>query len=1001
MRHLRAALLLLTLVAYGVPADAQLTAEAPITAKRQLTQADYDDWRSLQGSTLSNDGQWVAYTIQPLVGEGELVVRSTRTGVEYRHSRGYTGRAPASAAGGPGEEGATGGGGGVGAAQFTADSRRLLFVVQPSREEIAAAAAAGRRGNAAPRPALIILDLRDGSMTRVSGVRSFTLPSEGSGRFVAYTAPADTAAAAPADSARAAGAAAGAAGGAAGGAQPPGGAQARGAGGAPAGTPAGQPQRRRTYGTTLIVRNLETGSETSIADVLSHSFNRQATVLAYTVASRTAANDGVYLLALPAGTTTPVMTGAGNYRQLSWDRAGEQVAFVADRDEFERETPRFTLYHATLRAPAARAVVTSDDVGSDQTVADRGSVSFTRDGGALTFAIAPPLVPALSMDTLRNQGLAVFDLWHWRDPYLQSQQALSATRDRNRTYTGIYHLSSRRFVQLTNDSIPNVSLSENGRLGIANTGLRYQVESMWGGGATDTYLVDATTGRLTQLRSAARGGASLSPGARYVTWFEDGRWQAYSVATGRTVDVTGGLDVKFDRETHSTPSTPPAWGIAGWTPNDASMLVYDRYDIWELDPTGTRAPRMVTDSVGRRSGITFRVVNLEREERFIDPAKPLLLRAVDEETRASGFWQDRLGVTAPPVRIMMADRNVGTPSRARDAEQYLLTMSTFQEFPNLWTGPSLTELTRISDANPQQAEFRWGTVEIVSWLNNDGVPVRGLLYKPEDFDPSRKYPMVVYFYDTHTPSLHSYSTPTGRNVINAPVYVSKGYLVFMPDIHYVDGYPGPSALKTIVPGVQHLIAQGFVKEDGVGIQGQSWGGYQTTYIITQSNLFAAAMAGAPVSNMTSAYGGIRWESGNSRTSQYEFGQSRIGGPLWQYPTRYIENSPLFFADRVETPLLMMHNDEDGAVPWEQGIEMFIALRRLGKEVYLLNYNGDAHNPRRRANQRDMDLRMQQFFDHHLAGAPMPDWMRNGIPFVRKGSDQVIPVERPAAVNGGG
>jgi dipeptidyl aminopeptidase/acylaminoacyl peptidase len=984
MRYVRA-LLVLALMATGAPVAAQET------GKRPLTQADYDIWNSIQGSSLSNDGQWVAYTVQPLVGEGELVVRSTRSGREYRHSRGYTGREPTSAAGGPGEEGGGGGGGGVGAAQFTADSRFVLFVVQPSREEVESAAAEGRRGNAAPRPALMILSLADGAVTRVDGVRSFSLADE-NGRFVTYSAPAEPAAPA-ADSARAGGAAA----------QRPAagqGAQAQ-EGGAAA-------QRRRTYGTTLVLRDLHDGTETRIDDVLASRFNRAGSVLAFTVASRESERDGVYLRALPAGTVTPVMTGLGNYRQLSWDRDGAQIAFISDRDEYDNETPRFTLYHATVRAPRAQAIVTSDVVGAagtGNTVADRGSVSFTRDGSAITFAIAPPPVPQIPADSMRDK--AVFDLWHWQDPFLQSQQRNTATRDRNATYTGIYHVSSRRFVQLTNDSIPSVSLSENGRIGVANTNVRYRVEAMWGGGATDTYIVDATTGRMTKLREAARGGASLSPGARFLTWFEDGRWHAHNLASGRTVDLTGHMDVRFDRETHSTPSTPPSWGIAGWTPNDASVLVYDMYDIWELDPTGSRAPRMVTDSVGRRNGITFRVVNLEREERFIDPSKPLLLRAVDEQTRASGFWQDRLGVVAPPTRIMMADRNVGTPSKARDADQFVLTKSTFQEFPDLWTGTSLDQLTRISNANPQQSEFRWGTVEMVEWRNMDGVPNRGLLYKPEDFDPSQKYPMVVYFYDTHSPNLHSYSTPTGRNIINAPVYVSKGYLVFMPDIIYTDGYPGPSAVKSIVPGVQYLISQGFVKEDGVGIQGQSWGGYQTTYIITQSNLFRAAMAGAPVANMTSAYGGIRWESGNSRTSQYEFGQSRIGGSLWEFPTRYIENSPLFFADRIQTPLLMMHNDEDGAVPWEQGLEMFIAMRRLGKEVYLLNYNGDAHNPRRRANQRDMDIKMQQFFDHHLTGAPMPDWMKDGIPFLRRGSDQfpTVVTEPPQVTttssNGGG
>ncbi|HEX8832506.1 MAG TPA: prolyl oligopeptidase family serine peptidase, partial [Longimicrobium sp.] len=165
---------------------------------------------------------------------------------------------------------------------------------------------------------------------------------------------------------------------------------------------------------------------------------------------------------------------------------------------------------------------------------------------------------------------------------------------------------------------------------------------------------------------------------------------------------------------------------------------------------------------------------------------------------------------------------------------------------------------------------------------------------------------------------------------------------------------------------------------------QSWGGYQVAYMITQTPMFAAAFAGAPVANMTSAYGGIRWGSGLARAFQYEHGQSRIGATPWQNRDLYIENSPLFAADRITTPLMIMHNDADGAVPWYQGIEMFVALRRLGKEVYLINYNGDEHNPTKRANQIDLAIRMMQFFDHHLKGRPAPEWMRRGVPFLERG-----------------
>src|SRR5690606_20047943 len=414
--------------------------------------------------------------------------------------------------------------------------------------------------------------------------------------------------------------------------------------------------------------------------------------------------------------------------------------------------------------------------------------------------------------------------------------------------------------------------------------------------------------------------------------------------------------------------------------------------------TGRQAPRSVTDSAGRRSQMSFRLVNLDRDERALDPSKPLLLRALDDRTKASGFWTDRLGGSSEPVRIVMDDVAFGSPQKADNADLLVVTKQTLQDSPDRWVGSSLDRLTRVSTLNPQQSEYPWPTVELVSWMSGDGVPLQGLLFKPEGFDESKQYPMLVYFYERLSDNLHSYVAPAGRNLINPTVYTSRGYLVFFPDIAYQDGYPGMSAFHSIVPGVHSIVARGFVNPEAIGLGGQSWGGYQTAYLITRTNLFNAAFAGAPVANMTSAYGGIRWDSGLARAFQYEKTQSRIGGSLWEYPWRYIENSPLFHADRIETPLLMMHNDADGAVPWYQGIEMFVAMRRLGKEVYMVNYNGDGHHPRKRANQKDIDMRMQQFFDHHLKGAPAPEWMIDGIPFLRKGR-QPVSVQVQATENG--
>ena len=307
-------------------------------------------------------------------------------------------------------------------------------------------------------------------------------------------------------------------------------------------------------------------------------------------------------------------------------------------------------------------------------------------------------------------------------------------------------------------------------------------------------------------------------------------------------------------------------------------------------------------------------------------------------------------------------------------------------FPDLWTSTlDLGHMRQISEANPQQDDYLWGSVDLIEWTSLDGIPLKGMLYKPEGFDAAKKYPMMVYFYEKMSNGLHRHRPPaTARSSISFSFYASRGYLVFVPDIPYKVGYPGESALNAVVPGVTALINKGFVDEENIGVQGHSWGGYQIAYMVTETNLFKAAEAGAPVSNMTSAYGGIRWGSGMSRMFQYEKTQSRIGGSLWQYPLRYIDNSPLFQADKIETPILMMHNDDDGAVPWYQGIEFFVALRRLGKPVWMLNYNGEPHGLQKYQNKRDFAIRMQQFFDHYLKGAPAPVWMEKGVPAIDKG-----------------
>jgi dipeptidyl aminopeptidase/acylaminoacyl peptidase len=986
----RSIMLRLSLVCVAAP----LAAQAP---KKVLTQADWDKWKSIQAPALSNDGKWAVYTLVPQVGDGELVVRSTSGSTEYHVPRGYIGRPNNIPGGLRGPAGGTGEADPVGPtaapAQISADSRFVIVPTQPTQAEVERAPR-GRAGAAtANAGSLAIVSLADGKVTMLPGARSFRLARD-NGTWLAYTPAPDSLNTLDAGAAGAAGGAAAGRGG------------RGGRGGGAAGTGG-----RRSYGSALVLRNLQSGTETRLSDVLTFAFDDSAKVLAYTVVSRDSTKDGAFLRNLGAASTTTLLTGRGDYKALTFDRTGTQLVFVSNRDEFGRgAAPRFTMYEASTKGGAATAIVTPAQVKAGLHIADGAPIAFTRSGAAITFAIAPPAIDSIPADSLA--GKAMFDLWHYKDPVLQPTQKLNAARDRNKSYGAIYFPASKKVVQLADDSIPQVTVSEDGRIGVANSRERYMIEQMWGDGGTDVYVMDVPTGTRKLIREKISGNAQLSPDARYVSFYDKGHWYTYNTATAKTTDITGGVkDVSFANETDDHPAAPPAWGIAGWTKGDKSVLIYDRYDIWELDPNGAKPAVVVTDSAGRRNNLQFRIVDAGGgrggrggrgggggaagdDRGIIDPAEPLMLRANNVETMASGFYRDQLGVKKEPEKIVMGDLAYGTPVKAANADVWMTTKSTFVEFPNLWVGPSLTNLAKISDANPQQKDYNWGTAELVHWTSEDGKPLKGILYKPENFDPSKKYPMISYFYEILSNGLYSYAPPTGRNVINPTHYVSNGYLVFEPDIVYEDGYPGPSAYKSIVPGVQSLVQRGYVDEKKLGLQGQSWGGYQTAYLITQSHMFAAAMAGAPVANMTSAYGGIRWGSGIARSGQYESGQSRIGKSLVEAPNLYIQNSPLFWLDRVTTPLFIMSNDMDDAVPWYQGIELFVGMRRLKKEVYMISYNNDVHNPASRANQKDIAMRMQQFFDNKLKGAAAPDWMVKGIPYVAKGKDQLAPAVTP-------
>lgn len=939
------------------------------TAKRPLNHHDYDTWRTIAGQRIANDGKFLAYSLLPEEGDGEVVIRNLVTGQETRIPAGARPVAPAAATeeeeAPPAPRGVT--------IEFSADSKTVVFSTFPSKADTNKAKKEKKTPDQMPKDGMVIVDLASGSQTRIERVRRFALPLRGNG-YLAYLREAPEgrgAADAP---------------------KPDGGDYAgdqqggRGGRGGRGGGGGGGP--RLQFGTDLVLRSLTDAAERTFSDAAEFMLTEDGKQLVYAVSARDTSKNGVFAVAT-GSSAAPValLTGKGKYEKLTADENQTEIAFLSDKDDAASKPSKFKLYRWDRQAPTATELVSTATPGfhKDYVISENGNLSFSKDGKHVYFGCAPPAPEkkdAAAADPTEEK--AVVDLWSYKDDYLQPQQKLRAARDRNRTFMAAYSIPEHKLIQLADEQLEAVTPSENTQWVLGTDDRDYRKADDYDEHYSDTYLIDTTTGTRKLLAKKHTGQVSFSPNGRYMLMFDGKDWSTASVPDGKISNLTSKLPVKFFNEETDTPSLPNSYGVAGWTKDGKSVLLYDHYDIWQVSPDGAVA-KNITAGYGRAHDLQFRYVRTDNDlrERWVDPAKPLLLHAVNLNTRDTGFFRGAFD-GSEPKQLIMAAKDLAMPVKAKDADVYLLTEQTFNEFPDLvTTDGTFKELRKVSNADPQKAQLNWGTSEVIHFRNADGVALSGALYKPENFDPKKKYPMMVYIYEKLTQNVNHFVNPAPGTSINVSYYVSNGYLVLEPDIVYTTGYPGQSALKCVLPAIQSVVDQGIVDEKAIGIQGHSWGGYQIAYMVTQTNRFKAVAAGAPVVDMISAYDGIRWGTGITRQFQYERTQSRIGGSIWQYPTRFIENSPIFWADRVQTPVMILQNDGDTAVPWYQGLEFFLALRRLGKEVYLFNYNGQPHGLSDRADQKDYTIRLQQYFDHYLKGAPAPDWMEKGVPYLNR------------------
>ena len=672
-----------------------------------------------------------------------------------------------------------------------------------------------------------------------------------------------------------------------------------------------------------------------------------------------------------------------------WNKSMNKIAFLSSQDT--NKTKQFTLTFFDFKTNKSRVFGDSNDIHIDKKlgVSEHRSPLFTDNDKYLFFGISDRISPE-EKDTLLESEKVKVDVWHYLDKQIQAQQLVELNDARKKSAIYVLNLSNDSIIALTNDTISSyLSKKIIGDYILGTNSQPYQIQAQWKSpGLEDVYRISLLDGSRNKIAQAIAYGGQLSPLGNYYTFFDPKNSQQYILdiySNTQSCMSCSAENTIFHEDINGQPMDAGPQGEYGFVRDETDFIFKSEFDIWSYN-LASKTLKSLTNGEGMKRNIELDLVKWSNDSVFIDLAdcyikgfnkttKGFHLFSFYNENGEFGLFEQK----NENAKLMSLERS-------KNKETLVLRNMTVSQYPEIILINKFFQNERtISHTNSQQNDYNWATVELIKWKAFDGEPLEGLLYKPENFDPSKKYPLLVYFYELNSENLHNHLAPRpSASTINPTEYASAGYFVLIPDIRYSSGFPAKSAYNCIVSGTDFVVKNYPINENKLGLQGQSWGGYQTAQLITMTTKYVAAMAGAPVSNMFSAYGGIRWGTGLNRQFQYESTQSRIGKTIWDAPERYIENSPLFHLPNVKTPLLIMHNDSDGAVPWYQGIELYNGMRRLGKPCWLLNYNDDDHNLKKAPNRIDLSIRMRQFFDHYLLDKPAPEWLKNGLPALEKG-----------------
>lgn len=937
---------------------------------KPVTIAEADTWRSIRQATLSNDGNWFACRIGPRQGDGEVILRDVKTGKETKFPGGGSG-------GGLG----AGFGGGGGVVQFSFDSKWLAFTVTPFTKPGSPPPANP------PKPKVVLVKLGTNEKTEFEGMSGFQFNGELAThiglRKAAERSESPTT-----------------------------------TGGTPVAGPPSPPARN----TDLLLRELATGNEILLGNVAEASTDKSGRWMIMLIDAAGQIGNGIHLRDMTNGTVTVLESDKATYRNISWH--DEEPAFALlksiENKDYEAKWNTLLAFSKVHEKPAKSAYNPADDKDfpEDMGISTNRTPSWTHDLSAVSFGISeqkkkgagskdakkeeapspqrpdgPPRGPRRSgIPGAAPAPAAAADpskpdlvIWHWKDERLQPMQQVQANMDKMATFLCIYRVEDNKFVRLADEDCKTVSIPRSGKFAIGTDRKPYEyMGNLDGQRFSDVYAIDLNSGERRKLLTKARSVFGVSPMGTHLLFHTKGNFHAIGMADGEVVNLTSPITrTKFvDLEDDHNIQDPPT-RVLGWSRDGNHVLLSDNWDLWKVNVDGSGGENLTQN--GKADGIrytSFSQFPADSNRPGFDFSEPAIVGMYGEWTKKQGYGRVQPGQQGVDV-LVFDDARIAGLMKARNADVYAFARETVRESPDYHTTfGEFKDATKITTANPQQKEYAWcAGSKLVDYVGVDGKKLQGALYLPAGYEEGKKYPTIVYIYEKLSNNLHGYPVPSNMG-FNIARYTSNGYAVFTPDITYRLNDPGVSAYECIMPALDAAIATGIVDGDKLGLQGHSWGGYQTAFLVTQTDRFKAAVAGAPLTDLISMYSSVYWNSGSANQPIFESSQGRFTGGYWEQEAAYVRNSPVFHATKVKTPLVILHNDKDGAVDFTQGVEYYNTLRRLQKPVVMLQYKGENHGLEKEANRKDYAVRMQEFFDHYLMDKPAPDWWADGVPHLK-------------------